>query len=332
MERRSGHGPRPRRTQTFARWHHRLRRRWRETRILSVIVARELMRTKVFDVAAGVAFWAMMSMIPLLMTMVALISLLPIPSLLPEFLGVLAILVPPQSLSMVEKLAGSLLVPHTGVLSFGILSYVWATTGGFTSLISALNSAYDVQVERSWIRDRLRALVLTFTSGGLISVSLLALIAGPHFSHLVGQILPIPSALDKMWPVIRHVTVFGCFVVALELVYFLAPNMRQRFRSTLPGAVFAIALWFAGSFSLSFYLNHFAHYSHLYGGLGAVIGLMFWIYLTILAILIGGEVNAELAKRRDSLFRGHVQATSGRRKRRTGAEHPPEPTPDRSAA
>jgi membrane protein len=111
-----------------------------------------------------------------------------------------------------------------------------------------------------------------------------------------------------MWPAIRIATVFIAFVVALELVYFLGPNRRQRFTSTLPGAIVAIALWFLGSGGLSFYLNHLAHFSRTYGGMGAVIGLMFWIYLTALAILVGAEVNAELAKRRDSLFRGHRKA------------------------
>lgn len=307
---RQGTAPRPRRRKTFSRWHQRLRRRWKETRVLAIIVVRELIRTRVFDAAAGLAFWSMLSMVPLLMAVVALLSLLHLPSLLPQLLGVLAILVPPESLSMVETMVGGLLTPHRGVLSFGIISYVWSTTGGFTAMISALNVAYDVTVPRSWLRDRLQALVLTCTSGGLLTLSLLALLLGPHFGHLLGEIFAIPPGLEKMWPVIRFVTVFVCFVMALELVYFLGPNMRQRFTSTLPGAIFAIALWFAGSAGLAFYLNHLANYSRMYGGMGALIGLMIWVYLTALAILIGAEVNAELAKRRDSLFRGHVKATA----------------------
>jgi membrane protein len=226
----------------------------------------------------------------------------------PQLLSVMAILVPAESLSMVEKMVGGLLAPHRGMLSFGILSYIWSTTGGFTSLITALNVAYDVTKPRSWLRDRLQALILTLTSGGLLTVSLLALIAGPHFGHFIGEIFPIPAAFERMWPLIRLATVFVTFVVALELVYFLAPNMKQRFTSTLPGAVVAIALWFTGSAGLAFYLNHLAHFSRMYGGMGAVIGLMFWMYLTALAILIGAEASAELAKRRDSLFRGHLKA------------------------
>ena len=288
---------------------HRLHRRWRETRCLATIVVKELIRTNVFDVAAGLAFWSMMSMVPLLITVAALLSLIHLPGLLPQMLSVMALLVPADSLSMVEKMIGSLLEPHRGMLSFGILSYIWSTTGGFTGLITALNVSYDVKKPRSWLRDRLQALVLASTSGGLLTVSLLALLAGPHFGHFLARTFPIPGAFERMWPAIRIATVFSTFVIALELVYFLAPNRKQRFTSTLPGAVVAIALWFVGSAGLAFYLNHLTNYSRLYGGMGAVIGLMFWIYLTALAILIGAEANAELAKRKDALFRGHMKET-----------------------
>ncbi len=308
-----------RRHSSFLRWRHRQQRRWRETWCLARIVAKELIRTDVFDVAAGLAFWSMMSMVPLLITVAALLSVLHLPGLLPQLLSVMALLVPPDSLLMVEKMIGSLLAPHRGMLSFGILSYIWSTTGGFTALITALNVAYDVTKPRSWLRDRLQALVLASTSGGLLTVSLLALVAGPHFGHFLANTFPIPGAFERMWPAIRIATVFSTFVVALELVYFLAPNRRQRFTSTLPGAIVAIALWFVGSSGLAFYLNHLTNYSRLYGGMGAVIGLMFWIYLTALAILIGGEANAELAKRMDSLFRGHLKASERESKASVGA-------------
>lgn len=278
--------------------------RWQRSQSLVVIVAKELIRTDVFDVAAGLAFWSMLSMVPLLITAVSVLAMLRLPGLLPQLLSVMAMLVPSDALSLVERLMGGLLRPHRGMLSFGIVIYIWSTTTGFTALITALNVAYDVARPRSWLRDRLQALLLAFTSGGLLTISLVALIAGPHFAHFLGEIVPIPPSLERMWPLIRLGTVFVTFVVALELVYFLAPNRKQRFLSTLPGAVVAIALWFGGSAGLAFYLNHLAHYSRLYGGMGAVIALMFWIYLTGLAILIGAELNAEGAKRHDVLFCG----------------------------
>ncbi|HTV16714.1 MAG TPA: YihY/virulence factor BrkB family protein [Acidobacteriaceae bacterium] len=271
-------------------------------------MGRELIRTRVLDVGAGLAFWSMLSLVPLLMTVVAFLSLLRLPGLAVELLGVLAMLVPPNSLNMVVKMVGALLTPHRGAFSFGLLSYIWSATGGFTSLIAALDIAYDVKRERSWLRDRLQAVILTFTSGALLTVSMFALFAGPHFAHYLGEFIAMPPILEKLWPVIRIAAVFVCFVLGLELVYFLGPNVRQRFRSTLPGAVFAIAVWFVGSAILSFYLRHFSGYSKLYGGMGAVIGLMFWTYLMALAILTGAELSAELAKRRDKLLRSDDNA------------------------
>ena len=288
-----------------------LQARWRGDQSLLTIVAKELIRTRVFDVAAALAFWSMLSMVPLLITAASVLAMLRLPSLLPQLLSVMAMLVPSDALSLVEKMIGGLLRPHRGMLSFGILIYIWSTTTGFTALISALNVAYDVSIPRSWLRDRLQALLLGFTSGALLTASLLALIAGPHFGHFLGQIVPIPHSFERTWPVIRLAIVFVGFVVALELVYFLAPNRKQHFSSTLPGAVVAIALWFGGSAGLAFYLNHLADYSRLYGGMGAIIGLMFWIYITGLAILIGAELNAERAKRHDELFCGLPTTGSG---------------------
>ena len=320
-------GPRPRRRQTFARWRQRVRRRWRETKCLAKIVGHELIRTRTLNVAAELSFWSLMSMVPLLMTVVALLSVLRLPTLVPEMLGVLALLVPATSLAMVEKMVGTLLTPHSGALSFGIISYIWASTGGFTSLIAALDIAYDVERERGWLRDRLQAILLTFTSGGLVIVSLLGLILGPHFAHFLAQIFTIPSFLQELWPFIRFGTIFVCFVLALELMYFLGPNRRQHFKSTLPGAILAIFLWFAGSFGLSFYLAHLSNFSRLYGGMGALLALMFWTYLTSLAILIGAETNAEMAKRRDAIFRAHLNAA---RREKSEAERRPAETPQRN--
>ncbi|HEY1807646.1 MAG TPA: YihY/virulence factor BrkB family protein [Acidobacteriaceae bacterium] len=289
------------------RWKQWMRRHERGTRRLAVIVFEELIRTRAIDVAAGLAFWSMMSMVPLLMMLVSLVSLLHLPNLVPEMLAVMSMLVPPSALTMVERMMGALLTPHRGVLSFGVVTYVWSSTTVFTAVISSLNIAYDVQKERTWVRARLRAVLLTFTSGGLLVIALLALVLGPDFAHFLNQVIPVPQALERSWPLIRYGAVFLCFVVALELVYFLAPNRHQKFRTTLPGAVFAIAVAFLGSAGLAFYLDRMGNFSRLYGGMGAVMALMFWIYLIALATLAGGELNAELVKRRDALFGGHSE-------------------------
>lgn len=298
------------------RWKHRARWRWKEAKALARIVGRELIRTKVIDSASALSFWFMMSMIPLLMAVIALVSVLPVRGLVPDLMNEVAILVPVSSLAMIEQLLGHMLRPQTDLLSFGVIFYIWSSTSGFTSMIAALNIAYDVTEERSWIRDRIQAVILTFTSGLLLGVSLLAIVAGPKFADIVSDVISIPDFVRSLWPAIRIGTVLIAFTLGLEITYFLAPNRRQHFRSTVPGSVIAIVLWFGGSYALGFYMHHFAHESKLYGGMGAIFALMFWVYMTALVILLGGEANAEIAKHRDTIYRGHLNDSIEERRRK----------------
>ena len=269
---------------------------------IALVVYRELCRSRAFTIAAGLAYFSLLSLVPLLIVFASLLRFLPITDVVSQLLDLLATLIPPDSMQLIDSVVLSILEPgHVKVLSFGILSYLWAATGGFAALIEALNVAYDVPDRRPWWRDRLRALLLTFTVGGLGIVSLLAILVGPHFGHLFILIFPVPESFAVMWPAWRWTIIIAMFVTALELMYYLGPHARHSFLSTLPGAAVAVAMWFLGSFGLSFYLNHLSNYNKTYGSLGAVIGLMLWLYISSLAVLIGAEVNAELGKRKRNL-------------------------------
>jgi len=279
----------------------RLRCGWRVTRQLSWIVYRELGRTRAFTIAAALAFYFLLSMVPLLLVFSSLLQFFPIPDVFQQSLNLMAELVPPDALSLVERIVADILTPNRGkLLSFGILGYFWAAAGGFSALIDSLNIAFDVPVS-SWWQNRLRALLLTLTSGGLVSFSMVLLLVGPRFGHILVQMVLIPQPVEHLWPIVRVVLIGATFVAALELVYYLGPNKKHTFFSTLPGAVVAIVIWFLGSAGLNYYLAHLSNYNATYGSMGALIGLMLWLYLTALAILIGAELNAELTKRKDQL-------------------------------
>lgn len=271
----------------------------KEARELLVVLFNEIMRTRVLTIGAAVAFFFLVSLVPLLMVASALLSALPIHNLFQQLLDMMSVLIPPDAMSFVEKLLGSILsVKAVRVLSFGVLSYLWAASGAFSSLIEALNIAYDVTVTRPWWRDRLQALILTFTSGGLALVSLLCLLAGPHFVQFISYALPLPAIVTFLWPPVRIALMFITFVGNIMLLYYFGPNRKQSLRGVMPGATFAVAVWFLGSMSLSYYIQHFSNYNATYGSLGAIIGLMLWLYITSLSFLIGAELNAEMEKRR----------------------------------
>ena len=96
----------------------------------------------------------------------------------------------------------------------------------------------------------------------------------------------------------------GFTVLAVEALYFLAPNVRQRFFATLPGALLAVGCWIGLSYLLGLYFRRFASLNKTYGSLGAAIALMTWLYWTGFAMLVGAELNAEIAK---VSARGHIE-------------------------
>jgi membrane protein len=283
------------RAQTVKR--HNIKKHATECHRLTFVLYREMHRTRAFTVAAALAFYFLWSLAPLLILLASVLKFLPIPNLYQVLLNVMAEVFPSYAMSFVEPIMIGILSPsRTKLLSFGIAGYLWAATGGFTALIQSLDIAYDVKVSRPWWKDRIRALVLTLTSGALASVSLLAYIMGPRFGRLLHDAFVLPPGMEHAWPVLRGAINFLTFVAALEIVYYLGPNARHSFRSTQPGAVLAIAVWFVGSWGLSFYLGHLSNYDATYGSMGALIGLMLWFYLTALAVLLGAELNGERLK------------------------------------
>jgi membrane protein len=270
---------------------------WIKTREISVVVYNELFRTRAFTMAAAMSYYFLLAILPLLIFFSAMLGYLPIPHLFEQLLDILALVVPPQAMQMVEHLLSSLLTPRRGgLVSFGLLGYLWSASGGFAALIEALNVAYDVEETRPWWRDRLQALLLTFTTGLLIIFSLILIIVGPHFGHFLTQIFAIPRQFERLWPLLRVVTIFVMFVAALELQYCLAPYRKQRFMTTLPGALVAVLGIFLSSAGMAYYFAHLSNYNKTYGSLGAVIILMLWFYVVALLFVTGAELNAELLK------------------------------------
>lgn len=284
---------------------------------MTVIVAHEMFRTRALTIAAAMAFFFLLSLIPLLVVFSSALKFLPIPNLFQQLLNLMAVLVPAYAMQFVEQIVVGILRPSRAkLLSIGILGYLWTASGGFVSLIEALNIAYDVP-ERPWWRDRLHALLLALTSGALVMISLIVYIVGPRFGHFLGQYVMLSPGLTHLWPVARLVITFVAFVGALVLIYYLGPNAHHSFVATLPGAVLAIAVWFVSSWTLSFYLDNISNYNATYGSMGALIGLMVWFYLTGLAILLGAELNGELAKYKKRVQRSAV-SDQGKNQRPSG--------------
>jgi membrane protein len=249
--------------------------------------------------AAGLSYYFVLSLFPALIALSAVVGFLPVPNLFSQILTLMARFVPADSMGVVRYVAHDVISPHRGaLLSFGLIGALWTASTGFAGMIEALNVAYNVPETRPYWKTRGLALLMTFLVGGLLLVALAMMLVGPRFGEWMAGALHVSFLWARIWPVLRW-AVSGTFIVlAVESMYFLAPNVKQSFWHTLSGAVFAVAAWLALSYALGIYFQRFANLNRTYGALGGAIALMTWLYWSSIVILMGAEINGEVLQAR----------------------------------
>jgi membrane protein len=245
--------------------------------------------------AAGLSYYFLLSFFPALIAMSAVVGFLPVPDLFNQILALMAQHVPADSMGVVRQILRDVVTPHRGaLLSFGLIGTLWTASSGFAGMIEALNVAYHVPEARPYWKTRGLAVLMTFLVGGLLLVASGMMLAGPKFGVWLSGVLHMSYLWVRIWPVVRW-AVSGAFIVAaVESMYFLGPNVKQRFGHTLGGAVFAVAAWLALSSALGFYFHRFANLNRTYGALGGAIALMTWLYWSFFVILLGAEINSQM--------------------------------------
>jgi membrane protein len=257
----------------------------------------DVIRNHTTQMAAALSYYFVLSLFPALIFLSAVVAYLPVPDLFGQALGLMARFIPPDSMGLVRRILADVVTPNRGAfLSFGILGTLWAASGGFSAAIEALNVAYDVQDDRPFWKTRPLAVGLALTIGGLLLLTLAVMIVGPRFGEWLASRVHLSNVFVFLWPFIHWSIAIAFTILAVEALYYLAPNVKQRFLATLPGAMLAVGCWIALSYLLGFYFRHFANFNKTYGTLGAGIALMVWLYWTGFAILVGAELNSELAK------------------------------------
>jgi membrane protein len=255
-------------------------------------------RNHTLQMAAALSYYFVMALFPALIFLSAIVAFLPVTGLFDQTLDLMGRFVPPEGMDIVRRVLSVAITPNRGTfLSVGFLGTLWTASGGFAAAIEALNIAYDVDETRPFWKTRLLSMFLALVIGLLLLVALFIMILGPHFGQWLASSMQLSRVWLWIWPYI-HWMISVCFtVLAVEALYFLAPNVKQRFLATLPGAILSIGFWIGFSYLLGIYFRTFANFNKTYGTLGAGIALMVWLYWTGFAMLVGAELNAELAKR-----------------------------------
>ena len=127
-----------------------------------------------------------------------------------------------------------------------------------------------------------------------IVASATLVLAGPELARLVADRVGLGTAFEWTWLILQWPLVFGLVASGIGLVYYFAPDVEQDFMWLTPGSVTATLLWLAASLGFRLYVVNFGAYNQTYGAIGAVMVLLVWLYLSALAVIVGGELNAEI--------------------------------------
>ena len=266
---------------------------------VAVNVASDVNQNYIFSFAAALSYYFLLALFPSLIVLATFVGFLPIPHLFSTIVGTMAHVVPPQSMGLVRSVVADVTSRnHSALLSFGLLAALWTCSSAFTTMIEALNVAYDVPETRPVWKTRLLACELTFLIGFLVMIAFAFLIVGPRFGRFLAANLGLSWEFATLWPILQHMFAAILMVLAVEGLYFMAPNLKQGFSSSLPGAIFAVVGWILLSDGLSLYFQKFEHLNKTYGVLGGGIALLVWLYWTGFVILLGAELNSEIIKLR----------------------------------
>jgi membrane protein len=255
----------------------------------------EMQSDRLLSIAGGVSFFVLLAIFPAVTALVSAYGLFFNPVTIANDIAQLSDVVPANVLTIVHEQAARIASNSSRTLSLGlvigILISLWSAMSGVKAVIDALNVIYEQRESRSLIKLNLVALVFTLLGfaaflSAMAAIVVLPLILSPiGFGSLTETVTRIAR-----WPVLLVLLLLG-----LAILYRYGPDRRAaRWQWVSVGSVFATLTWFVASFLFSWYLTNFANYNATYGSLGAVVGLMIWLWLSTIVVLLGAELNAEI--------------------------------------
>lgn len=246
-------------------------------------------------VAAGVAFYAFLSLFPALATVISIYGLLADAQTVQSHVESLSGIVPEEVLSVLSSRMQDLATTSDSSLTFGfifgVIISLWSANKAMKAVSDALNIAYDMKEDRGFLKVNAVTLLLTLTSAIVFIIAIAVVVIVPVLvtTFLSQQTAAVFTTLIS-W-IIFIFLLTGIFLV----LYRFAParKRRQAWRNLLPGAALATALFVIASIAFSFYVSNFDEYDAQYGALGTVVVVMMWLFIGAFIFLLGAEINAQ---------------------------------------
>lgn len=250
---------------------------------------------RIMLVAAGATFYLLLALFPALAAFVSLYGLVADPVTIADHIALLGSLMPSGGIEIIESQLDALAGQEASALSFGFITglaiALWSANNGIKTLFDALNIVYNEREKRSFIWLNLRSII--FTLGGILIG--IVLIVSVGVVPAVIAFLRLGDYVDFLISTLRWPVMLVFIATGITLIYRFGPSREPaRWRWLLPGAALSTAIWLIASAAFSYYLRNFADYNATYGSLGAVIGFMTWTWISVIILLVGAQLNAEI--------------------------------------
>ena len=263
------------------------------TYLFALRFLKRISQDRVSEWAAQFSYYLMLAIFPFLVMLTNLAAQTQLVGT--KVLSQLENVLPTEAYELVLETVHDITVTQKpGLLSASMVVALWAASSGVFALSRGLNMANKVvETRKPWV---VRGLCVLFTLLIVVSIFLeiLMIVFGDFILDKVATLFQVSTPFLMAGRLLRIIVPFGVVFITLALMFFLIPSRRVRFRRVLPGALFSTFFWMGTSWLFSLYVTMFGSYSRVYGGLGGVIILMIWIFISSFTLLMGNEVNALL--------------------------------------
>lgn len=258
-------------------------------------VLSRLTSDRVMLAAAGVSFYVMLSLFPGLAALVSLYGLIADPTTIAGRLDFLSELLPSDGVAMILGQLQALADENDSTLSTGFLVglgvSLFSARNGMVSLFEAMNIAYQEPEKRGFVHTTLLAIAFTLGAMAILAVIVTALAILP----LIMSVIFISERAEMIVGIIRWPILIAVIWLGTVVVYRYGPSRENaKLRWLTWGTLLSSLVWMIMSLGFSFYLENFADYNATYGALGTFIGFMFWTWLSVVILIVGAMLNAEL--------------------------------------
>jgi len=217
----------------------------------------------------------------------------------------------------------------------GLALALFSASAGMVALQNGMDVAYDVpqEQERTYLKKRLRALVLMVVAVALGGVATVFTVFGQPLGQALEDRLPFGGgAFIAVWTLVRWLLAIGALSLLFATFYYLGPSRESpRWSWLSPGGVVAALIWLASSLGFSFYVSSVGSYAKTYGSFAGVVVLLLWLYLSAIAVVLGAELNAEL-ERQSAIRAGPAGLTPDEEAATRSAATVSQPDPDQQHA